>query len=77
MRKEVEKIGRDWVQVKDMEFMEEDDSELSEWEAELNKEISEEEYERAVRRVKTKSALGLDGIDYKMIKDLPLRYRNV
>lgn len=75
IRKEVERIERDWMQMKGSEIVEEKENEQEEWETELNKEILIEEYDRAVKRIKAKSATGLDGVDYKMIKELPTRYR--
>lgn len=41
----------------------------------FNKNITREELERAIRKVKMKSIPGLGGIDYKMIKELSEKYK--
>lgn len=38
--------------------------------SELNDNITEEEYDRAIKEIKEKSAPRKDNIDYKMIKEL-------
>lgn len=59
-----EKIGKE---VKDKEEQED--------EADLDMQFKKEELERAIRNVKEKSAPGLDGVEYKMIKELPNGYK--
>lgn len=73
IKKEVGKIGRDWVREKDITIPIGED--LKEKNRRLNREFSEEELDRVIRGVRTRSAPGKDRIDYEMIKELPIKFK--
>lgn len=71
----MEKIGRDLVRKEEV-FIEKVEEKEKDY-IDLNKEFILEELERAVYGIKVTTAPGKDGIDYKMIKELPNRFKEV
>lgn len=68
IKKEMKKLGRDWIREEEIIISEE--GILEKANMELNWEFSEKKLDRVIRGVRTKSAPGRDGIDYGMIKEL-------
>lgn len=82
IREEVEKLARPWVEESDrQEDKEEEETEKGKKQEQTNNTnridgvFTKEEFERALRRCKEKSSLGLDGIEYKMIKGLSDKFK--
>lgn len=72
IEKEIEKLGPPWVRYN------EKSKGISEQEREeeMNKKISTEELDRALRKVRGNASPGIDGIDYRMLKEMPRKIRN-
>lgn len=73
IKKDIGKIGRDRVREKDITIPMDED--LKEDNRRLNRKFSEEELDRVIRGVRTRSTPEKDGIDYGMIKKLPIEFK--
>lgn len=79
VKKEMEKIGRDWV--REEEVIIPDDEIMEKENMELSRELKE--LDRVIKEVRTKSVPGNDGINYGMIKlwnygmikELPIEFK--
>lgn len=70
IRKEIYKIAPPWVEVEEL-----DNDMYREEESSFNKSFLMSELENALRRVKTKSSPGLDGIEYKMLQKCGMKMK--
>lgn len=77
IKKEIDKVAPLWIKNKPQDLNEIEDERLREEiiNNDFNREFIWEELRRAIERGNDKSSPGLDGIDYKMLKNLSERFK--
>lgn len=70
VREDMDKLGKPWVPEEELKLECNKSIKFEIQEENLNKEFSMAEFNRALKRARVKSAAGLDGIKYRMLKEL-------
>lgn len=70
VREDMDKLGKPWIPEKELKLECNESIKFEIQEENLNKEFSMAEFNRALKRARVKSAAGLDGIKYRMLKEL-------
>lgn len=76
IKEEINKISKPWVLEEELKIEYNKREKFEKWEENLNKEFSMTELDRVLRKTRIKSAPGLDGIEYRMIKQLSYTFKN-
>lgn len=76
IKEEINKISKPWVPEEELKIEYNKGEKFEKWEENLNKEFSMTELDRVLRKTRIKSAPGLDGIEYRMIKELSYTFKN-